>query len=430
MTVSVRAEAPTCIVGAGLAGLACARELTRAGRAVRVFEAADAPGGRVRTDTVDGFRLDRGFQVFFTAYPEARRVLDLPALRLHPFLAGAQVRVGGAFYRVLDPYRAPVGALAGIAAPVGTLADKLRVLRLRRRALAMSEREIFAGAERRTSEELSALGFTETFVARFFRPFLGGIFLDTSLSTTSRMLYFVYKMLSSGDIALPATGMQAIPAQLAAALPEDTIRCGTRVAVIDRVDGRAAGIRLATGEVQPASAVVVATDVAQAAALTGLSDVPAPRSVTCVYFSAPVSPVRGPLLVLDGEGRGPVLNLAVPSNVAPGYAPAGRHLISATIVGALEASDEVVERDVRVQMTEWFGAAAVRDWRHLRTYRIPWAQFDQSPGRLDPAERDVRLGGGVCVCGDHREQASINGALHAGRRAAEAVLADAGADAR
>jgi protoporphyrinogen oxidase len=294
----------------------------------------------------------------------------------------------------------------------------------------MSEAEIFAAAERRTADELSALGFSEAFVARFFRPFLGGIFLDASLSTTSRMLYFVYKMLSSGDITLPAAGMQAIPDQLAARLPEGTIRCETRVAAIERVEGRAAGVRLATGERQPASAVVVATDVAQAAALTGLSDVPAPRSVICVYFSAPVSPVRGPLLVLDGEGRGPVLNLAALSNVAPGYAPAGQHLISTTIVGALEASDAVVERDVRGQMTEWFGAATVRGWRHLRTYRIPWAQFDQSPGRLDPAERDVRLGEGVYVCGDHREQASINGALHAGRRAADAVLADAGAVAR
>ncbi|MGA1525128.1 MAG: FAD-dependent oxidoreductase, partial [Planctomycetota bacterium] len=108
-------QRPVLVVGAGLAGLTCARALSAAGVPVRVLDAADAVGGRVRTDVVEGFRLDRGFQVLQTAYPEARRALDYGALELRPFEPGALVRVAGRFVRVVDPWRRPLGALASIA---------------------------------------------------------------------------------------------------------------------------------------------------------------------------------------------------------------------------------------------------------------------------------------------------------------------------
>jgi hypothetical protein len=148
-----------------------------------------------------------------------------------------------------------------------------------------------------------------------------------------------------------------------------------------------------------------------------------PRGVTCLYFDAPAAPVAEPVLVLDGEGRGPVLNLAVMSNVSRLYAPPGRHLVACVVMGT-PAAAAPLEADVRRQMTEWFGSAAVDAWRHLRTYRIPWAQFDQSPGRLDPPHRPVRRAPGLYACGDYLENASINGAMAAGRRAAEAIVAD------
>ena len=124
-------EGGVAIVGAGLAGLACARTLARAGRACRVLEASNGVGGRVRTDTVDGFRLDRGFQVLLTAYPECRAVFDYGALDLRAFLPGADVRAGGRTSRIVDPWRDPKAALATALAPVGTLADKARIARLR-----------------------------------------------------------------------------------------------------------------------------------------------------------------------------------------------------------------------------------------------------------------------------------------------------------
>ena len=418
---------PVVIVGAGLAGLACARVLHAAGVRSVVLDASDAVGGRVRTDELDGFKLDRGFQVFLTAYPEARQVLDYDALQLRRFTPGALVRVEGKFHKVVDPFRAPLAALGGILSPVGTFGDKLKVLTLRQKALSRSPEEIFAAPERSISDELTAEGFSNGIVRRFFRPFLGGIFLDPSLSTSSRMLYFVFRMLAEGDTAVPATGMGAIPAQIAAGLPAESFRLGTRVSGIRRHDERAGAVVLDSGAVIQARAVVVATDVEQAATLTGSDLRVAARSVSCVYFDAPASPVGEPILVLDGEARGPVLNLAVMSDVAPGYAPPGRHLVSTVVVGSPSLSDGALEHGIRMQLSDWYGSDAVSRWRHLRTYRIPWAQYDQSPGILEPAQRPVRRGAGLYVCGDHVENASINGALLAGRRAAEAVLADLGA---
>jgi phytoene dehydrogenase-like protein len=415
---------PVVVVGAGLSGLACARAVAEAGRSVLVVENSDGVGGRVRTDDVEGFRLDRGFQVFFTAYPEARRVLDFEALRLHRFEPGALVRVGGRFHRIVDPLRSPLGALAAVGAPVGSLGDKLRVLTLRRRAVRMTVDEIFGLPECSISDELAALGFSPRIVSRFFRPLLGGIFLDTSLGTTNRMFYFVYKMLAEGHTTVPAGGMQAIPEQLAARLPAGAVRLGCRVSALRREGDAVSGVVLDGGHEVTAAAVVVATNVQQAAALTEAPAAPAARSVACVYFATPRAPYRRPILALDGEGTGPVLNLTVPSRVAPGYAPPGQELVSATVVGAPTASDQALEDQVRRQLSDWFGAAEVGTWRALRTYRIPWAQFDQSPGASEAGRRNVRLGRGLYVCGDHVENASINGALVAGRRAAEAVLED------
>lgn len=412
------------VVGAGLAGLACARALQAAGTHPLVIDASDGVGGRVRSDVVGGFTLDRGFQVFFTAYPEARRVLDYGGLELRRFMPGATVRVGGAFHRVADPFRAPLSALSSLLAPIGTLTDKLKVLTLRRAALSRTPDEIFAAPERTTAEELARLGFSPLIVDRFFRPFFGGIFLDAGLSTTSRMLYFVYRMLSEGDVAVPARGMGAIPAQLAAGLPGGSLHLETRVTGIHHRDGRAAALMLEHGRTLQARAIVVATDIAQASAITGAPLRAEPRAVSCVYFGAPASPVGEPILVLNGEGRGPVLNLAVMSDVAPEYSPAGQHLVAAVVVGSRAYSDADLERAVRAQLSEWYGAPAVAAWRHLRTYHVPWAQFDQSPGRLEPPHRPVRRSPGLYVCGDHVENASINGALEAGRRAAEAVLED------
>lgn len=412
------------IVGAGLAGLACARQLHESGVRCLVLEASDGVGGRVRTDRVDGFLLDRGFQVLLTSYPSARRLLDYRALRLHPFHPGALVRFGGKFHRVSDPIRRPKEALETVFSRIGTPLDKLRILRERRRLQRTPVEQILQKPESATYRALRRTGFSRSMVNRFLRPFLGGVFLDRDLETSSRMWEFVFRMFSEGEAVLPEGGIEAIPAQLAARLPAGTIRLG---AIVGSVEPGA--VTLLTGERIEASAVVVATENLEAADL--LEEIPSAggRGVTTIYFATEVPPVREPILVLDGDGRGPVNHLAVPSLAAPSYAPRGQALISASIIGVPEMTDDALEAAARAQMRVWFGHA-VKRWRHLRTYRIPDALPMQTQNSLDPPERPVRLKAGLYVCGDHRENASIDGALHSGRRAADAVKQELGIDRR
>jgi phytoene dehydrogenase-like protein len=403
------------VVGAGLAGLCCARELTAHGQDVLVLERGDDVGGRVRTDEHDGFLLDRGFQVLLTAYPEARRVLDYDALGLRPFLSGALVRRDGRFLPLADPLRRPTELLNTLRDGPGSLLDKLRVARLRLRLGRMSLNEILHAPQTTTAEALRREGFSPAFVEAFWRPFLRGVLLDPELSTSSREFAFVVKLFAGGEAALPAAGMQALPRQVAAGLPPGSVRTGVTVEAVE--DG---GVRLAGGERLTAGTVVVAAEGPEAARLTGAFAAPAPRAATCLYFAAERTPLGEPLLVLDGEGRGPVNNLAVLSDVAPSYAPPGAALISATVVGIPALDDAALERAVRDQLRDWFGAQ-VGDWRLLRTYRIPYALPALIPAEFAEPERPVRLAPGLLVCGDHRDTASIQGAMASGRRAAAAV---------
>ena len=405
------------IVGAGLSGLCCARKLQQQGIRSLVLEASDGVGGRIRTDTVDGFRLDRGFQVFLTSYPEAKSILDYEALDLKPFLPGALVRYGGQFHELTDPWRRPLAAIRSLRSPIGSLADKLRVARFRSRSLRGTIEDRFRDPETTSLQALQDAGFSPSMIERFFRPFLGGIFLDSELLTSSRMLNFVFRMFSLGSACLPSEGMEAIPRQLAASLPPGSIRLGTRVV---RVGPGA--VTLATGEELSAKTVVVAVEGRTAAELLDDNISSAGQGTTCLYFTAPRPPIAQPLLVLNGDGRGPINNLCVPTVAAPSYGPGDKSLVSVTAFGTGNDPDRLLD-EVRVQLGEWFGTA-VQDWRHLRTYSIPYALPTQTPPALNAPQRSVRWRPGIYVCGDHRDNASIQGAMVSGRRAAEAVLKD------
>jgi phytoene dehydrogenase-like protein len=413
--MSARAAHDAVVVGAGLAGLACAAALAARGIRPLVLEASDGPGGRVRTDLCRGFLLDRGFQVLLTAYPEAQRWFDYRALHLKAFAPGALVVHGGRFHRVSDPWRAPLRALGTLFSPVGSLAEKRRVAALRGRARQGSLSELHERPARTTLEHLREAGISGTLLERFFRPFLGGIFLERELVTSSRVFEFVFRMFAEGSAALPARGMGRLATALAERLAPQTVRYGARVERVDET-----GVTLASGERVAARATVVAVEGPEAARLLGAAPPPPGRGVTCLYFAADRAPVREPLLVLDGEGTGPVNNLCVPSVVAPGYAPDGMALVSASVLGLPAAGDAELERAVRTQLGRWFGGE-VEGWRHLRTYRIAHALPDQRPELLDPVERPARVRPGLFVCGDGRDSGSLQGALASGRRAAEAL---------
>jgi phytoene dehydrogenase-like protein len=422
------------IVGAGLAGLACAVALTKAGRSVQVVEASDGVGGRVRTDVVDGFLLDRGFQVLLTAYPAAKELLDYAKLDLRPFVPGARVRAGGRFHDIADPIRRPLSAIGTATAPIGSLADKARIAKMRLGASRSTPESAWTVKDQTTRDRLRADGFSSTVIDRFFQPLYAGIFLDPTLSTSSRMFAYVFHMLATGDNAVPAKGMSAIPEQLAAMLPPGTIRLRARVGAVS--PGRVTLIDAAT---VTARVVVVATEGPHAAKLladmsrsttnsqsatTALSDLATDSNpVSCVYFAAPTAPVDQAVIVLNGEpGTGPVNNLAVMSKVSAAYAPPGHHLVAATVLGSHTSSEDAdLEKAVRSQMATWFGGARVDRWDHLRTYHIPHAQPKLE--NLSPPERSVTVAPGLFVTGDHRDQASIQGALASGQRCATAVLA-------
>jgi len=405
------------IIGAGLAGLSCARHLADAGISFQIIEASDGIGGRVRTDQHDGFLFDRGFQVLLTAYPEAQRTLDYHALNLNKFTPGCFSWFAGRMNKLIDPWRTPGGWSQAFKSDFGTLLDKLRIFRLRSRVRRFSIEQIFQRPETSTKDALKSAGFSEEFAHRFFRPFFGGILFDGELKSSSRMFEFVFKMLSEGDIAVPAAGMGAIPAQIASHLPKNSIRLNTHAESLHENE-----LMLTGGESLTARAIVVAADGPSAAHLVGEAE-PASRSGTCFYYSAEEPPVPEPMLVLNGDGAGPVNNFAVISQVAPSYAPAGKSLISVTVLGTQQLSEQQLGGFIIAQMINWFGPVA-RSWQYLRSYRIPHAQPQQFPGALGPAQRPVRIGPDVYLCGDHRDNASIHGTMVSGRRAAEAVLAD------
>lgn len=410
------------IIGAGLAGLCCAKVLQDNGLSFQILEASERVGGRIKTDKVDGFLLDRGFQVFLTGYPEAQAVLDYDHLDLHAFYPGSMIRSGGRSIKVADPFRHPIDGFKSLFADIGSLGDKLQIARLRQKVLEGSVEDIFRRPEKTTREYLQAFGFSEKMIERFFRPFFGGVYLENELTSSSRMFEFIFRMFSLGDTALPAAGMEAIPRQIAAGLPADSIRTGARVT---KVSGEK--ITLATGEMLEGRNIVLATDWPALSAFDNTLPVTASRSASYLYYAAEEAPIAEPILLLNGEGEGVVNNLCVPNLVAPGYAPPGANLISVTILGKPEMSDEALDAQVRLELAGWFGETATQSWKMLRIYHIEHALPNQRLPMTVPEQQAIKTEAGLYICGDYLFNGSIHGAMLSGRHAAELVIADGAA---
>ena len=413
------ARADVVVIGAGLSGLAAACHLALGGRDVHVLEASDGVGGRVRTDVVDGFTLDRGFQVVSTAYPELPRLVDVPSLQLRPFERGAYLFLAGRRHRVADPRRSVRNVGNDFRAPIGSAGEKLGLLRWAAAAAFAPSARLRAGPDRTALEDLRHAG-AGSCVERAVSPFLAGVLLERELSTSSRYVRLLIRTFVRGQSAVPARGMQTIPTQLATRLA-GRIHLSTPVHLVSpRCGSGPASVELGDGHRIEADAVVVATDMDVSAALLRRDALAVRpwRRVTTVYHAAEAAPDPEPVLLVDGDG-GVVANSIVLTNAAPEYSADGRALIATSLVGgAVTTPLDVVTR----RLGELWSTDASR-WEHIATYAIPRAiPAMDAPAPLRRSVRVAPVGTGLFVCGDHRDTPSIQGALVSGRRAAAAVL--------
>lgn len=403
--MSSPARAEVVVVGAGLAGLSAAVRLAAAGCDVHVLEAGAHAGGRLATEVIDGFVVDRGFQVLNTGYPRAAD-LDLDALDLGWFERGAVVRHEGRVHRVSDPRQRPGRLLDAITAPLGGPLQKAAIATFSARAAYLPVARLLQAPERTASDALRRAGVGDDAMERFFRPFLSGVLLESGLTTSSRYLDLLWRSFVRGDIGLPARGMQAVGEQLAARLAPERLHLHTRARSVGP------GAVVTDDGVWRADAVVVATDPATAAALLPAVTADAPRQVTTHVHVLAASPWSAPLIVL-GEPGGQLVNTVVVSDAQPRYSPDGRALVASSTLAPTR------EADVRDEIARGHGVPTTA-LEHLTTVTVTGAQPAADPPLV--LRRPVELGEGLYVCGDHRDTPSIQGAMASGARTARAVL--------
>jgi glycine/D-amino acid oxidase-like deaminating enzyme len=400
------------VVGAGLAGLACARELSRRGIAVLVVESEDRVGGRVVTDVVDGFRIDRGFQVLNTAYPALPRLVDPNTLDLRAFPRGVRVRRDGVLHEVPHPLSSP-GAVARAAASGATdLRGKLALARYAAGVLASRPASLKA---RRDVPALEA--WTEQLpdqvVQDVLVPFMAGVVLDPEVRTSRVFTDLMMRLFAVGGSAVPANGMQRLPEAIAAPLPPGTVRTDAPVLEVHRH-----AVRLLDGRELPAAAVVVATDPWTAQVLVpDLGTLPAGRGVTTYYFASRPWKDQGAALAVDADRSGIATSVVLTAS-APEYSSDDRALIATStfhrggspVLTAAEA--EAVARDLH--------RAPEQDWELVTTRTVPHA-LPAMPPPLELRKQTWFPERGVWVAGDHRDTSSIQGALVSGTRVARSV---------
>ncbi len=396
------------IIGAGIAGLTCAKYLKDKGIEALLLEASDGVGGRVRTDEVGGFKLDRGFQVFLTSYPEASKLLDYESLKFKRLPSGARIRNGNDFLVMPNPLKDILSAPQALFSQVGGIIDKLKILQLSGETRNASDPN--TRTNETTIEFLTRFGYSETMIRRFFVPFFSGVFLEKNLETNSSFFKFLFSMFSKGDVVIPENGMQAIPDQIARHISADKLRLNTPVLKIDGTT-----IHLENGETLEAEKIVLATDAKTAAKLLGEASKTEFNGTTCLYFESdsPLTIDGKPYLIINSN-QDEIINHILPiSDVSPTYAPEKKTLISVSVVG----NRVVTTEEVQTELAKWFGNEIA--WQHLKTYKIPEAlpQFFSN----SETESSLKISENLYRCGDYTAYPSLNAAMKTGRDVAEIV---------
>ncbi len=405
------------IIGAGVAGLTCAKYLKDNNIEALVLEATAEVGGRVKTDIVEGFKLDRGFQVLLTSYPEAQALLNYKALNFKALPSGASIRMGNRYHVMPNPLKNWATAPQALLAPVGSLLDKAKVLQLN---LSLSK------APEPTAEQpfdnlttlnfLQKFGYSETIINRFFVPFFRGVFLEEELKTDARFFKFLFNQFAKGDVVLPQNGMQAIPEQLVAHLAPQQLRLNTNV---EKIVGNT--IHLQNSETIIATKIVLATNATAAAKLLNQPQLSTQfNGTSCLYFytTTPLTQIKKPYLIINANTNELIDHLIVLSHIAPSYAPEGKTLISVSLVGTTTFNDEELINKVQHELSHWF--AGNYNWQHLRTYHIPEAlpqYFEQQY-----IFKSLKINDFMYQCGDYMAYPSLNAAMKTGREVAELLM--------
>lgn len=394
------------IIGAGIAGLTCAKYLKDKGIEALILESSDAVGGRVRTDIVDGFSLDRGFQVLLTSYPEAAKLLNYNDLQFKSLPSGARIRNGNDFFVMPNPLKNVWTAPQALSSPVGSLFDKMKILQLNSDTRNASEPT--SKSNETTIDFLKTYGYSDAMLNNFFKPFMGGVFLEEDLQTDSSFFKFLYGLFAKGEVAVPKNGMQAIPEQIASHLSPNQIRLNSAV---EKIDGNT--IYLENSKTIEAEKIVIATDGNSSAKLLGNGVNIEFNGTVCLYFTSdkPIQMSGEPYLIINANSDELIDHILVNSEVAKSYAPSGETLISVNLIG----NKEFTETKIQAELTKWFGNGY--DWQHLKTYKIPEAlpQFFTD----STTESNLKIGENLYRCGDYTAYPSLNAAMKSGRLVAE-----------
>ncbi len=404
------------IIGGGISGLTAAVYLHRKNYKVQILEATDRVGGRIKTDMIDGFRLDRGFQVLLTDYPEAKALLDYDKLNLQRFLPGATVLYDEGQFDIADPFRRPNTLFSTLFAPVGSLKDKLNTFLLKNKLVRISNSKIFNQPETDTYSLLKKYGFSQKMINRFYQPFFSGIFLENELKTSGNMFDFVMKLFSTGDAAIPELGMEEIPKQLAVMLPENTIHYNHKVTTIENNT-----IYCENGAVFETDRIIIATEATSLAGNYISQQKQRFQQVTNVYFEATIAPNSKAIVVLNAASNKKwVNNLTVMSNISTLYAPKGKVLLSVSYNGIPEIEDTVLAENMKTELKQWYGKQ-IEDWKMLKTYRNHYALPNQDSVSDEASNSELQINENLYICGDHLMNGSINAAMKSGRLVADVI---------
>ena len=400
------------IIGGGISGLIAARVLEEHGLSATIIEATDRLGGRVKTDVVDGYNLDHGFQVLLTAYPAAKKYLDFDTLALQEFLPGSAIFKNGKQKIIGDPLRNLSLLIPTLFSEIGTVNDKLKILALNRRLKKKSIQNIFAEKEQTTLAYLENIGFSETIITDFFIPFFSGIFLENKLDTSSRMFEFVYKMFGEGNAALPKDGIQAIPKQLFEKLKNTTCVFNTKVKSVEN-----GSIILESGEIIKSNFTIIAT---QASGLVSNLKNQATLWKSCdtLYFEVTKREIRKPLIGLIAAPNALINNIFYHTSLQTS-ATATKELLSVTVVNRQNLTNKQLVAKVQKELKE---LCNIDSCTFIKQYNIPMALPKLQDIQYEMLPSETRLTETIFLAGDTQLNGSLNAAMIAGERAALEVI--------